>query len=363
MKVAWTIQLVCGLVALPAACGGSPHPEVSASDASRDPFVGLLSPVKVIRLGKLVIQKTRAGYKLTGLAPDGGMMSVQLARKGDELISPSEPGGGMVYNSKIDRLEMVSAGDQSLEYERTSQSTSIPSPKSAAVASVGSAVELKDAARGIDLRVTVVAAKLRASPYAWPSSRVVRVHLRIKNLSRSAYRDPSFICASSPTSARLPRQLLDGSTDGPISYGPTPLPHTLPESVAIVPNATLDGWLLFEVRDAKHSTPAPDFRTVHQLAFVPASGYSSARSAGGISDRDGRHAGHSPGWVAPCHSRGGPPYRFLQTSSPLSMGTIRASTRSSARARSIMGCNIEARLMALSATSRPPLVMRGMTAW
>lgn len=103
-------------------------------------------------------------------------------------------------------------------------------------------------------------------------------YLRIENLSRSAYRDTSFYSCfnllSQPGTAAAPA--LDGSTNGPVSYGPPPPAHTLPEAVVIRPGTTLDGWLYFEVRGANKSPPAPDFRKVHVLAFVPAGGGASA---------------------------------------------------------------------------------------
>lgn len=57
------------------------------------------------------------------------------------------------------------------------------------------------------------------------------------------------------------------------------------------------------------------------------------------------------------HSR-----RRRQTSSPFSIGTMSASTRSSARALSSIGCSVSRWLMALSATRMPPGTMRGTTA-
>lgn len=53
---------------------------------------------------------------------------------------------------------------------------------------------------------------------------------------------------------------------------------------------------------------------------------------------------------------------FLQTSSPLPMGTTRASTRSSERARWSSGRSVSSWFMALSATRMPPATMRGTTA-
>jgi hypothetical protein len=54
-------------------------------------------------------------------------------------------------------------------------------------------------------------------------------------------------------------------------------------------------------------------------------------------------------------------YILRQTNSPLPMGTMRASTRSSANALSNIGFNSSRLLMALSATSNPPLTNLGTT--
>jgi hypothetical protein len=142
-----------------------------------------------------------------------------------------------------------------------------PVPKASAT-SLGGTLRLRDASLGFDLSIRVAGIRLIDSSVGaigGSDGRLLGVHLIVKNLSASPYRDAQFTSCVSLTRSLKPSP-TGFSSSGPIIGGSQP-PHTIGQSVTIQPKGTLDGWLWFPVRGKKKVGDAPDFRYVHVLWF------------------------------------------------------------------------------------------------
>jgi hypothetical protein len=148
----------------------------------------------------------------------------------------------------------------------------LASPYTISSSELGGSLRLRDSAQSFDLSVRVTKTQVIDAPGSPPTvdEHWLGVHLTIRNLSSALFRDRQFYSCFYLVKSVKPATPQVPTTDGwsPV-YGSVP-PHTLRDSVTVMPGRVLDGWLWFSIQGKKSTPGAADFSLFHVLSFRPA---------------------------------------------------------------------------------------------